>query len=141
MMKQLLALLFVCGVFSCTSPLDKNTDTAVKIFEAFNTHDWEKMASYYSDPALFMDPSYGKSFVSKSRKETVAKYRELQHMFPDVTDQVTGVYPSGDQVIVEFVSTGTNSEGASFTLPIICVLTFKDGLIIKDATYYDQENQ
>jgi ketosteroid isomerase-like protein len=72
-MKQLLFLLFVCGVFSCASPQDKNTDTAVNMFEAFNKHDWEKMTSYYSDPALFMDPSYGKSFVSKRRKETVTK--------------------------------------------------------------------
>jgi ketosteroid isomerase-like protein len=139
-MKQLLILLVVCSILSCSPPPNKNADVAHKMFEAFNNHNWEEMASYYSDPALFLDPSYGKSFVSKTRNETALKYAEMQKMFPDVNDEIIGIYPSDDKVTVEFISTGTSSDGTSFTLPIITVLTFKDGLIIKDATYYDQEN-
>jgi ketosteroid isomerase-like protein len=75
--------------------------------------------------------------VNKTRKETADKYTEMQKIFPDAHDEVVGVYVSGDKVTVEFVFTGTSSDSAKFTMPIISVLTFKDGLIVKDATYYD----
>lgn len=139
-MKRLIVILFVCSVLSCSPPPDNNVEIAHKMFEAFNKHEWEAMANFYSDPAMFLDPSYGKTSVAKSRKETIAKYREMQQLFPDINDEIIGIYPSGDKVTVEFISTGTGSDGSSFTLPIICVLTIKDGLIVKDATYYDQEN-
>lgn len=60
-------------------------------------------------------------------------------MFPDLHDEVTGLYPSGDKVTVEFIATGSMSDSISFKLPIVSVLTFKDGKIVRDATYYDQE--
>jgi ketosteroid isomerase-like protein len=110
------------------------------MFDAFNRHDWNAMANYYSESASFLDPSFGPEYVTKTRQETAAKYAEMQKMFPDLHDELVGVYPSGDKVTVEFVSTGTISDSIKFSLPIITVLTFENGLIIKDATYYDQEN-
>jgi hypothetical protein len=119
---------------------EKNMATASAMFEAFNQHDWEKMASYYSNEANFLDPSYGTEFVTKSRKETVSKYTELEHMVPDVRDEIFAMYPSNQKVIVEFISTGSVSDSVNFKLPIISVLTFQDELIIQDTTYYDLEN-
>lgn len=119
---------------------DKNVDAANALFDAFNQHDWQKMAAFYSKEASFLDPSYGPDYVTKTRKEIESKYAELEKVFPDIHDQVIGTYASGDKVIIEFVSTGTLSDTIKLKLSIITVLTFKDGLIIKDATYYDQEN-
>lgn len=120
---------------------EKNVDIAKAMFNAFNQHDWQKMAAFYSEDASFLDPSYGPEYVTKTRKEIATKYTELQKLFPDIHDQVTGMYPSGDRVTIEFISTGTLlSDTIKLNLPIITVLTFKNGLIIKDATYYDQEN-
>lgn len=119
---------------------DKNVEVVNAMFEAFNQHDWQKMAAFYSDDASFLDPSYGPDYVTKTREEIASKYAELEKLFPDIHDQVIGMYPSGDKVTVEFVSTGTLTDSLKLKLPIITVLTFKDGLIIKDATYYDQEN-
>lgn len=96
------------------------------------------MASYYDEKAQFLDPSYGDEYVTKTRNETVDKYKGFEQQFPDIHDEVTGIYPSGDKVIVEFVSTGTSGDSLSFRLPIISVLTFQNGKIVKDATYYDQ---
>jgi ketosteroid isomerase-like protein len=110
---------------------------AKKVFEAFNNHNWKAMADLYSDSALFLDPSFGKEYVSKTRMETIKKYSEMQKMFPDIHDTVKTIYPSGQTVIIEFISTGTAPDGTKFTLPITSILTFKDGLIVKDATYYD----
>jgi len=133
-----LITLFVSCQLAHAQDEKKNVAAAKKMFEAFNKHEWSTMAGYYSDEALFLDPSFGTECVSKTRKETVAKYAEMEKMFPDIYDEITGIYPSGDKVIVEFTSTGTTPDGTKFKLPIIAVLTFKNGLIVKDASYFDQ---
>ncbi|MEJ1241125.1 nuclear transport factor 2 family protein [Chryseolinea sp. T2] len=120
---------------------DTNKETALAMFDAFNKHDWQKMADYYAEGADFLDPSLGKSFVKQSHKEIVDKYQGMQQMFPDIKDEVTSVHVDGEAVIVQFTSHGTMDGGTSFSLPIITVLTFDDGLITRDATYYDLENE
>lgn len=95
------------------------------------------MASLYAEDAGFLDPSLGKEFIEKSREETIARYTELQHMFPDIRDTILHIYSSGETVTVEFLSTGTAPDGTSFSLPIVSILTIRNGLIIRDATYYD----
>jgi hypothetical protein len=107
------------------------------MFDAFNQHDWSLMTSYYSVSAEFLDPSFGQEYVSKTREETADKYAAMQKMFPDIHDDIVGIYPSGNKVTIEFISSGTSADGAKFKLPIITVLTFGDGLILRDATYYD----
>lgn len=132
-----LLLLIPLGCGSAADTSDQNTRLAKEMFATFNAHDWTKMASYYSEDAMFLDPSFGKSYVKKSRAETAAKYADMQKIFADIRDDITGIYASGDHVTVEFVSTGKAGDGTTFTLPIVTVLTFKDGAIIRDATYYD----
>ena len=132
-------LLLVAGC-SGSSESEKNVAIAKAMFDAFNQHDWQKMASLYSEDATFLDPSLGTTYVSQTREQTATKYAGFQKMFPDIHDEVIGIYPSGDKVTVEFVSTGTVSDSIKFSLPIVSILTFKDGLIVKDATYYDLEN-
>lgn len=132
-----IALLVACAPKTSD---DKNAATARAMFDAFNRHDWKAMANYYSEPASFLDPSYGSEYVTKTRQETADKYAEMQTMFPDLHDELVGVYAFEDKVIVEFVSTGTMPDSIQFRLPIITVLTFENGFIVKDATYYDLEN-
>lgn len=132
-----MSMLLILAACSSLSIQDNNASAARKVFDAFNKHDWKVMTSLYAEQALFLDPSFGKEFVSKSRSETVAKYAEMEKMFPDIHDEVTGLYASENTITVEFISTGTAPDGTKFVLPIVSVLTFKEGLIIKDATYYD----
>jgi ketosteroid isomerase-like protein len=132
-------LLLIAGC-DTGSETEKNKAIANSLFEAFNEHNWQKMAFLYSDNATFLDPSFGKEYVTKTRAEIATKYAELEKLSPDIHDHVVGVYASDDKVTVEFVSTGTISDSIHFSLPIVSILTFKDGLIIRDATYYDQEN-
>lgn len=120
----------------CTST-NKNVELTKEMFDAFNRHDWKGMASYYSPDAQFLDPSYGLEYVTKTQAETSSKYSEMESMFPDIRDDVKEVYSDGDKVIVEFISTGSSGDSISLKLPIISVLTFKDGKIVRDATYYD----
>ncbi|NOT76095.1 MAG: nuclear transport factor 2 family protein [Cyclobacteriaceae bacterium] len=115
----------------------KNKEVVNSMFEAFNAHSWEKMASYYADSASFLDPSFGAEYVIKSRSETSEKYKGYESMMPDIHDQIVSVEAVGDKVFVEFISTGTIKDGPTFKLPIVSILTIKDRLIVKDATYYD----
>jgi steroid delta-isomerase-like uncharacterized protein len=115
----------------------KNIEVAQKLFEAFNKHDWKAMTELYAENSQFLDPAFGHELVIKSRLETIAKYSQMQTAFPDIQDAVQNMYPSGETVTIEFVSTGTAVDGTKFSLPIVSILTIRDGLIVKDATYYD----
>lgn len=116
-----------------------NTALAQKLFQHFNSHNWQAMASLYSDTADFKDPSLGTGIVKQTRQQTVEKYAELNKMFPDIKDSVVQVYPSGEKyVTVEFISKGTAPDGTAFELPICTVLTIEKGIITKDCTYYDK---
>ena len=120
---------------------NENVEVVKNMFDAFNRHDWKAMADHYIDSASFLDPSFGKEYVIQSQADLASKYEEMQKFLPDIHDEVIGLYPSGDKVSAEFISTGTMPDGTKFSLPISCILTLENGKIIKDATYYDQENQ
>ena len=142
-MRYTLILFGLLTILGC-KPSDRTEEQTIaiasKMFEAFNQHDWEKMAGYYSDSALFLDPAFGKEYIIQSREAVIQKYKGFQEAFPDIHDEVVGMYASDNKVTVEFISTGNSSDGISFTLPIITVLTITDDKIVKDATYYDVEN-
>lgn len=115
-----------------------NEKVVQKYFEFFNSHDWTKMASLYSETADFKDPSLGQGIVKQTRQQIKDKYSELNQAFPDLHDRVIQIYPSGDKfIIVEFVSTGTAPDGSKFELPICTIFTIENGVITKDFTYYD----
>jgi len=107
-------------------------------FDHFNDHDWTKMANMYTETADFKDPSLGLAIVKQTRAQVIKKYSELHQTFPDLHDQVIKTYPSGENnIIVEFVSTGTAPDNSKFELPICTIFTIENGLITKDFTYYD----
>ena len=138
-MKKVIAITLIGFLISsCSNDASvKNSEVVRQMIDAFNRHDWEKMAGYYAESADFLDPSFGVDYVSKSRKETAEKYAGYEKMIPNIHDEIKEQYATGDKVIIEFVSTGTINDSIQFRLPIISVLTLKDGVIVKDATYYD----
>jgi hypothetical protein len=110
----------------------------LSLFEAFNAHNWAAMALMYEEHARFMDPSFGTVEVTQSRKEIEEKYKALESMFPDIQDSLCYMSPcDSNKIVVEFVSKGTAPDGSAFRLPITSILTFKNGLIVSDHTYYD----
>lgn len=121
-----------------TPKMEDNQELIKKYFSHFNHHEWTEMANMYADKAEFKDPSLGSGTVQQSRQQIIAKYSELQEIFPDLHDEVIKVYPSGDHhIIVEFISTGTAHNETKFVLPICTIFTIENGLITKDFTYYD----
>lgn len=106
-------------------------------FQHFNNHEWKQMADMYIDQPEMKDPAYGSKTVKMTRSDIVKKYDELNQMIPDVQDKVLQMYFSGDNVIVEFESSGTAPDGSQFIMPICTIFEIKDGKITKDFTYYD----
>jgi ketosteroid isomerase-like protein len=113
----------------------ENVEVVKRIFKSFNQHNWAEMISYYSAEAVFEDPA----FVEPVRdlKFIQNHHQQMQEYFPNIYDDVKNMYPSGDNVVVEFVSIGTSIKGEKLSLPICTVLTFRNGKVIRDATYYD----
>jgi steroid delta-isomerase-like uncharacterized protein len=117
---------------------NKNIDLINQYFTSFNNHEWDKIASMYTENAEFKDPSLGQGIVVQTREQFVQKYSELNAVFPDINDEVIQIYPSGGKnVIVEFISSGTAPDGSRFELPICTIFTIENGQITKDFTYYD----
>jgi ketosteroid isomerase-like protein len=131
------SLLVIATFFSCDKTEQQNVALTQKMFAAFNAHNWQEMASCYAVDAQYLDPAYGQNFVYKSHQEIVAKYFEMQQLFPDIKDSIVDMQAVNNQVVVQFVSSGSSGDSIQFKLPICTVLTFANGKIVKDATYYD----
>lgn len=145
-MKISLILLLVLSFAGCVQPGGKialanaNVQVVKDLFEAFNAHNWQKMAACYKDTATFLDPSLGKEPVLQTRAQTAQKYQELQKMFPDVQDEVVNIYGDKNHITVEFISSGTGPDGVKWKLPICTVFTVEDGKIVRDNTYFDNSH-
>jgi predicted SnoaL-like aldol condensation-catalyzing enzyme len=144
MNKLTLVVFVMLTIISCNNQKEKSMSSTQNekliqtYFEHFNNHDWVKMADMYVEIPEFKDPSLGKGIVKQTKKEIVAKYAELNKIFPDLHDTIIQMYPSGNNhVIVEFVSTGTAPDNSKFELPICTIFTIEKGKITKDFTYFD----
>ncbi len=64
----------------------------------------------------------------------------MTSIFPDLKDELKSAYMvDSTTVIVEFVSSGTGPDSVRFELPICSIFKLKDGKIIEDRTYYDNQ--
>lgn len=119
--------------------ISKNVELAKSVFRYFNEHNWVKMASLYADPTEFRDPSFGIEAVIQSREKIIDKYMKLNKIAPDIKDEISTIYTSGENyVIVEFISSGTASDGSKWSLPIVSIFTIENNIIVKEFTYYDK---
>ncbi len=115
----------------------KNKALLEKYFQHFNNHEWQQMADMYIEQPEMKDPAYGLKNTKMTKADIVKKYSELSQMIPDVHDNVVKMYHAGDNVTVEFESSGTAPDGSKFILPICTIFEITDGKITKDLTYYD----
>lgn len=132
---------FSCNIKNAESNTEKNIGLATKSFKAFNEHNWELEASYFSDTCKYLDPSYGDKYITVNRKDKAIKYAAMEQTSPDIQDSITNIFGYGNKVVIQFISTGTaKTEDGNYnwSVPICCVFTYKDGLVIIDETYYNR---
>jgi predicted SnoaL-like aldol condensation-catalyzing enzyme len=147
MIRSTILAISLFTLISCNNPKQQNsnnrdnsaTNKAIieQYYKHFNSHEWKKMADMYIEQPEMKDPSYGIKNVKVTKADIEKKYSELNQMIPDVHDKVIKMYHSGDNVTVEFESSGTTPDGSKFILPICTIFEIKNGKITKDLTYYD----
>ena len=121
-----------------TNQEKQNRSIALAVFEAFNAHDWQKMASYHHHNVVLEDPSQSEPIIGSA--EIPSKYAGYAEYIPDIQDKVIQLYAVENHVVIEFISHGTTIEGDPFYLPICTIMTIEDGKITRDATYYNLKN-
>jgi ketosteroid isomerase-like protein len=134
----ILVYLAACSTKS-KAPCSVDNSAFVKnYFALFNQHNWKDLSTLYAPTATFKDPKFGNGAITMTREKFAAEYTELEKNIPNVKDSVIAYYQStNNEVIVEFISTGTGPDGKPFSLPICVIFTLENGLITKDYTYYD----
>lgn len=132
MRRYLFSILLLFGACAGPDRGEEALKVAQAVFEAFNAHDWKKMESLYADDVEMIDPSF--EGVRKGKTGMTDFYRSV----PDIHDDIRNIFASGNQVVIEFVSTGT-TDGQAFQLAICTVLTVQNGKVVKDHTYYDNQ--
>lgn len=108
---------------------------------AKQTTDSSSMSNDYAHHAIVEDSMHGEAFVGR----TAIMNRKQITAIPDLQIQVKSYKAAGSQVIVEWNAKGTHSidfpglpaTGRSFSFDGVTVVIREEGLIVREALYYD----
>jgi len=129
-----------CYAFSQTSKLIDDH------FKALSQHDVKAIAAGYSDDAKIYSPNWeGEKAGQTGITEVYSRYFSST---PDLSYKVTNIIYGGDNVVAEYVSSGTLSnpekntpdymKGKKYSLNYCAIFTIKNGKIVKESDYFDQ---
>ncbi len=131
--------LFVVGAVVAQAgevKISSNKAIITALFDAFNSHDSERLASFYSADAKVYSPESCEPTVGPDA--IAAGYAEMFAQIPDIHDQLELVVDEGNRVAVTFTATGT-VEGYQFALPIAAFIKIENGKITEDRVYFDTD--
>lgn len=115
--------------------------------DAFNNKSYDKALAILDDNVQWQNIPFHKTFSGKTGFQEY--YNSWHTAFPDGKITITNLIASGSFVVVEFTGKGTNTgplngpmgqipaTGRNVEMPLIDVLEFKDGKLIKARTYFD----
>ncbi|MEM1379957.1 MAG: nuclear transport factor 2 family protein [Pseudomonadota bacterium] len=106
------------------------------LFAAFNSHNVEKLKTFYADDAVVhspesCEPTVGRDAISEG-------YAAMFQQIPDVHDALELVVTEGERTAVIFTAS-SRIPGAEFELPISAFLTIKDGKITEDRVFFNSD--
>lgn len=108
------------------------------MFAAFNRHDAAGMAALYAPDAVLISPDY--CTPRRGPTEIAPVYTALFTSLPNLQDEVLEYVVEGERVAVKFVAHST-TPGREFDLPIATFLEVRDGLIVRDESYFNTGGQ
>lgn len=142
----LLAAVSLCGVIGCQYPRDKEIQSE-KMFRdyiaSWNTHDVEKIASFFTDDCVYDNLARGQIYRGKDQLKGWAK--PSLDAIPDFKLDITSLFASGELLACEWVMTGTLSEGSpelpatgkNFSVRGSTIVQLKNGKIQRNVDYWD----
>ena len=102
---------------------------------AFAARDVDALISVYSDDCVIETPDAG-PLVGRAAIEE--RFRRIFAAFPDaVLELPIEVVASGDQVVAMATLSGTDARGKRFSLPIVTLVTLRDGRIARQRRIHD----
>ena len=112
-------------------------------FAAWNSHDVEKIASYFTDDCVYENLARGESYRGKEQLKTWAK--GAFQAIPDFKLDLTSLFSSEDWLACEWVMTGKltgdlpglPATGKAFSVRGSSIVQLKEGKIVRNADYWD----
>lgn len=139
---------FILSPRLCFSQESEAEKIMFRLFDAFNHHNAEAMFSLYDENAIVYSPDY--DTVRSNLKFLKENYSKMFQRSPNIKDEIKHYFVSenGDEIAVEFVSTGMVQKlfdedpkhllGRNFCVKLFTRLRVKNGKIIEDITYFDK---
>ncbi len=148
MRTSILACVVGCVVIlvGCQTGIDRTKQSEAmfrEYFETWNTHDLDKMLSYFTDDCVYENLARQQAYHGKSEIEAWATAAFTS--IPNFKIEITSLFVSGDWVACEWVMTGTPVGGipnlppnpGSFSVRGSTIAQLKDGRILRNADYWD----
>ena len=137
--------LILCG---CSRQGKKASSAAAEqmgkdLTSAFNSHDIDKLLSFYTDDIVYEDVPFGKIIHGKEEYRPFIK--EFIAGAPDIKMELKSIMVSGDRYCMETIVSGTHTghwqdlpaTGKSFSSRGVSVGELRDGKIKQNTDYYD----
>ena len=140
------AAFFLIVLVGCQTANDKEIKSETLFREYltnWNTHDVDKIVSFFTDDCIYENLSRGQTYRGKNQlREWVKTTFEA---IPDFKLDITSLFAAGDLLACEWVMTGTLSgdssgipiTGKSFSVRGATIAQLKDGKIQRNADYWD----
>ena len=131
-------IISMCCLGAATSR-DKSTDLVQKQFAAWNAHDANKVASFYTDDVVYEDVAFGLTAHGHAEMRKLAA--DFFAGVPDLKLEVVSNTSMGNRGSVEWVFSGTDvglyKTGKKFSVRGASVYQLRGGKFSSNRDYYD----
>lgn len=131
-------IISICCLGAVTSG-GTSTDLVQKQFAAWNTHDADKVASFYTDDVVYEDVAFG--LKAQGHVEMRKMAADFFAGVPDLKLEVVGNTSMGNRGSVEWVFSGTDvglyKTGKKFSVRGASVYELRGGKFSSNRDYYD----
>jgi len=107
---------------------------------AYNSHDVEKMASFWTDDIVLDDNTVG---IIRGKQELKSWVGDIFTAVPDVKKELKSFFNTSRQAVCEMVESGTQTgvlgripaTGKRYSIPIVWIIEMRDDKISRLAAY------
>jgi steroid delta-isomerase-like uncharacterized protein len=111
---------------------------------AWNSHDINKILSFFTDDGIYEDVAHG--IVNHGKKEITGYLKTSFIDFPDLKVEVKTIVANGEWIVFEIVTSGTHAHssmpevqatGKTFSIRAVSVFKMSKGKISRQSEYYN----
>lgn len=134
-----IAVIISLCCLGAASSRDKSTDLVQKQYAAWNAHDADQVASFYTDDVVYEDVAFGLKAQGRAELRKVAA--DFFVSIPDLKLEVVSHMETGNRGSVEWVFSGTDvglyKTGKKFSVRGASVYELRGGKFASNRDYYD----